>query len=65
MDTNVLLCGMIFSCPLNKNDFHCPFKKVRELPIQEKLRFIKTLNLEEAEDLKGIHIKCFFEKNSS
>jgi hypothetical protein len=58
MNMEILIAGLIFRCPIEKNDLNCPFIEIRGKSINERLKFIKQLNCKELRFLENYHKVC-------
>ena len=52
------LLGLIFACPLESESEICPFKKVRQLPVDDRLNLLENLSQNNKECLFKQHKKC-------
>lgn len=50
--------GLIFNCPIGIESSDCEYKKIRQLPLKDRLAFMDVLNDEEKKTLMKKHQKC-------
>jgi len=59
MDTNVQVYGLIFACPLAKDNLNCPFREIRWLPAAKRFEIVNGLSRDELLKLEMHHVLCF------
>lgn len=50
--------GLIFKCPVGEEVSRCEFRKIRELPIKDRLTYFNALTEKEFEMLIKFHQRC-------
>ena len=50
--------GLLFGCPVGCELDECPFKKIREIPVEERIKLIWTLPADEKEIMIFEHKYC-------
>ena len=56
--------GRILRCPVGENPRDCPLHTVRQLPIEERITWLKSKTDEEVVALYEQHIDCLNEKTA-
>lgn len=54
--------GLIFDCPMPPHLESCPFREIRKLPIEERVKIINNMTEQQINDILGIHDKCLSER---
>lgn len=62
MDTNVLIAGLIFGCPFDKEESCCPMKDIRLVSIPDRIEKLKRFTIEELQAIEKYHNTCKLNK---
>jgi len=60
----VWLKGLFISCPFNRALDNCPAKKIRKLPLTERMAFVDKLTPEQIDETLAHHKNCLTERES-
>lgn len=55
-----MIYGLIFGCPFMKEHDDCPFKIIREMPKEARIRYIDQMDQTEICDLIERHSECLY-----
>lgn len=58
MDINVLIAGLIFGCPFDKEDTACPLKDIRSVSVADRIEKYKRFTCEEMRAIEKHHNTC-------
>lgn len=58
MESYAKYYGLIFCCPLGSETIGCKFKKLRNLKLENRLKFYEALNDEEKKAKIQYHLNC-------
>ena len=50
--------GLMFNCPIGFESLDCEYKKIRRLPLKERITYINVLTETEKKTLVKKHQKC-------
>lgn len=53
--------GALFRCPFQKRYRYCPLDKLRKLSVEERVKHIKTLTLQQFNNLESHYNNCIEE----
>ena len=59
-----MIHGLIFGCPLKNENHNCPFKSIRQLPVDKRIDFVNKLDKPEKWNLIQEHSKCLYLRES-
>jgi hypothetical protein len=50
--------GLIFNCPIGFESLDCGYKRIRQLPLKERISYVNVLTEAEKKNLVKKHQKC-------
>lgn len=50
--------GVLFRCPNQHKHRYCPLDKLRKMPVEERIAHIRTLSLQQLNNLEMHYNKC-------
>ncbi len=59
MIKTIRILGLFFACPLKRLNKDCPFYSLRNKTAVERVNFLKTINIEDLNQLEKEHMLCF------
>ncbi|MBN2521578.1 MAG: hypothetical protein JXB17_13785 [Bacteroidales bacterium] len=55
-----MIYGLIFGCPFDVENENCPFKKIRQMPLEERVNLIGEMDQLDICNLIETHSKCLY-----
>lgn len=61
----VFLLDLIFACPIGGNPDFCICKKIREMPIPDRIKWVNDMTHKERVEIYLAHKECLIERETT
>ena len=60
-----MIYGLIFGCPFMKENHDCPFKNIRQMPLETRVRCVDQMNQLDICHLIEYHSNCLYHRENT
>ena len=60
-----MLMGLIIECPFGGNPKDCPLHERRKLPMEQRIKWVKSLSNDELQKAYLVHCECLKKKEKN